>query len=147
MLPRNRGRTEERKPTSTNRTTQQNEEHNRTSRPDAPDAALSSRMQGTEERNGSPQPHKTRRQGTRKGKGSRNTTRERSGATREAKKGKAERSSDQPTSPQKRGTPPLRQVKTSCFPPQKFAPKNQQKVAWGGFEKIFGKIFRENVSG
>ena len=69
------------------------------------------------------------------------------GATREAKKGKAERSSDKPTSPQRKGHPPLLQGAGSLSPHHKFAPKNQQKVAWGGFEKIFGKIFRENVSG
>ena len=55
--------------------------------------------------------------------------------------------SDKPTSPQKRGTPPLRQVKRRCYPHHKFAPKNQQKVAWGSFEKIFGKIFRGDISG
>ena len=55
--------------------------------------------------------------------------------------------SDKPTSPQKRGTPPHRQGAGSLSPHHKFAPKNQQKVALGRFEKIFGKIFRGNVSG
>lgn len=47
----------------------------------------------------------------------------------------------------KKGVPPHRQGAGSRSPPQFFAPKNQQKVAWGRFEKIFGKIFRGNVSG
>ena len=53
------------------------------------------------------------------------------------------------TSPQahKKGSPPHRQGAGSHSPHQKFAPKNQQKVALGSFEKIFGKIFRGNVSG
>lgn len=54
------------------------------------------------------------------------------------------------TSPQankERGTPPHSQLTRRCFPHHKFAPKNQQKVAWGSYEKIFGKIFRGNVSG
>ena len=54
------------------------------------------------------------------------------------------------TSPQahkERGTPPHRQGAGSRSPHHKFAPKNQQKVALGSFEKIFGKIFRGNVSG
>ena len=75
-----------------------------------------------------------------------NTTRERAacidGASEERKKG-----SDKPTSPQKRGTPLLLAEYRRLSPHHKFAPKNQQKVAWGGFEKIFGKIFRGNVSG
>ena len=71
-------------------------------------------------------------------------------ATRNEKKGsEAERKkgSDKPTSPQKRGTPLLLAEYRRLSPHHKFAPKNQQKVAWGGFEKIFGKIFRWNVSG
>ena len=58
--------------------------------------------------------------------------------------------SDKPTSPQahkERGTPPHRRGAGSLSPHHKFAPKNQQKVALGRFEKIFGKIFRGNVSG
>ena len=53
------------------------------------------------------------------------------------------------TSPQayKKGYPPLLQGAGSLSPHHKFAPKNQQKVALGRFEKIFGKIFRGNVSG
>ena len=54
------------------------------------------------------------------------------------------------TSPQahkERDTPPLLQGAGSPSPHHKFAPKNQQKVALGSFEKIFGKIFRGNVSG
>ena len=114
---------------------QQDEEHNKPSRPDglrcsrwcrsAPDAvSLSSRMQeGTEA-------HKARQQGT-----------------RERGKEKRKKGSDKPTSPQRKGHPPLLQGAGSRSPHHKFAPKNQQKVAWGGFEKIFGKIFRGNVSG
>ena len=53
------------------------------------------------------------------------------------------------TSPQahKKGYPPLLQGAANIPPHHKFAPKNQQKVALGRFEKIFGKIFRGNVSG
>ena len=61
---------------------------------------------------------------------------------KERKKG-----SDKPTSPQRKGHPPHRQGAGSHSPHHKFAPKNQQKVALGSFEKIFGKIFRGNVSG
>ena len=46
-----------------------------------------------------------------------------------------------------KGVPPHRQGAGSLSPHHKFAPKNQQKVALGRFEKIFGKIFRGNVSG
>lgn len=42
--------------------------------------------------------------------------------------------------------PPIGQGTGRCSPHHKFAPKNQQKVAWVSFEKIFGKIFRWNVS-
>ena len=59
--------------------------------------------------------------------------RERAGATQQPNK--------------ERDTPPLLQWAGSPSPHHKFAPKNQQKVAWGRFEKIFGKIFRGNVSG
>ena len=67
---------------------------------------------------------------------------------RERKKGKRKKGSDKPTSPQRKGSPPpLSQRAGSRSPHHKFAPKNQQKVALGSFEKIFGKIFRGNVSG
>ena len=49
--------------------------------------------------------------------------------------------------PTKKGYPPLLQWAGGPSPHHKFAPKNQQKVALGSFEKIFGKIFRGNVSG
>ena len=82
------------------------------------------------------------RKPTRKG----NATRERGKGNE--RKGKAKKRSDnKPTSPQKEGTPPLLQGAGSRSPHHKFAPKNQQKVALGSFEKIFGKIFRGNVSG
>ena len=70
-----------------------------------------------------------------------NATSERAGAIEERKKEGA--------SPQahKKRVPPLLQGAGSRSPHHKFAPKNQQKVAWGSFEKIFGKIFRGNVSG
>lgn len=61
-----------------------------------------------------------------------------------------ERRSEGATSPQahkERDTPPIGQRAGSPSPHHKFAPKNQQKVAWGSYEKIFGKIFRWNVSG
>ena len=61
-------------------------------------------------------------------------------------KGKG-KGNEKPREPIKKGTPPLLQGAGSPSPHHKFAPKNQQKVAWGGFEKIFGKIFRGNVSG
>ena len=54
------------------------------------------------------------------------------------------------TSPQahkERDTPPYCKEQAVIPPHHKFAPKNQQKVALGSFEKIFGKIFRGNVSG
>ena len=54
---------------------------------------------------------------------------------------------DKPTSPQRKGYPPHRQGAGSLSPHHKFAPKNQQKVALGSFEKIFEKNFRGNVSG
>ena len=101
-------------------TTQQNEEHNRTSRPDG--ARVLPMPLADQERN--------------KGRGK-----------EERKKGGTKERRRQAHKPTKRGYPTLRQVKTSCFPHHKFAPKNQQKVALGCFEKIFGKIFRGNVSG
>ena len=55
--------------------------------------------------------------------------------------------SPQAHKPTKKGVPPHRQGAGSLSPHHKFAPKNQQKVALGSFEKIFGKIFRGNVSG
>ena len=64
--------------------------------------------------------------------------------TREGETKERQRQAHKPT---KRGTPPHRQGAGSRSPHQKFAPKNQQKVALGSFEKIFGKIFRGNVSG
>lgn len=94
----------------------------------APDAAILSGTEAHEDR---------RNEGKRK--------RERAGAARQDNKGrKAEREAHKPT---KRGTPPHRQGAGSRSPHHKFAPKNQQKVAWGSYEKIFGKIFRGNVSG
>ena len=94
-------------------------------------------------RNGSPPPNKTR-----------NTTgaaapmvpelsasQERNKGTRERKK-----EPEQAGKPIKKG-PPLLQGAGSLSPHHKFAPKNQQKVALGCFEKIFGKVFRWNVSG
>ena len=58
-----------------------------------------------------------------------------------------ERAGASPQAHKERDTPPHRQGAGSPSPHHKFAPKNQQKVAWGRFEKIFGKIFRGNVSG
>ena len=81
--------------------------------------------------NGSPQGQRERNKEKRGGE------RERE---REAERGK-------PTSPQRKGHPPLSQRAGLLSPHHKFAPKNQQKVALGRFEKIFGKIFRGNVSG
>lgn len=73
----------------------------------------------------------------------RNATKERAGATRERGKGKrAERKKggDKPTSPQK-GVPPHSQLARRCSPPQFFAPKNQQKVAWVALKKFSEKFF------
>ena len=67
--------------------------------------------------------------------------------TKERERKEAERQAHKPTSPQRKGYPPHRQGAGSLSPHHKFAPKNQQKVALGRFEKIFGKIFRGNVSG
>ena len=64
--------------------------------------------------------------------------------TRERKTIERQRQAHKPT---KKGYPPHRQGAGSLSPHHKFAPKNQQKVALGRFEKIFGKIFRGNVSG
>ena len=93
--------------------------------------------------------NKARQQGTKsrsrlhsrsnKGQG----TRDKGQGTRSRKR----KSRSKPTSPQRKGHPPHRQGAGSPSPHHKFAPKNQQKVAWGRFEKIFGKIFRGNVSG
>lgn len=88
----------------------------------APSAALSSLMQAKQEA------HKDRG----------NTTRERKGKGREGA-----------TSPQayKKGVPPpIGQGTGSPSPHHKFAPKNQQKVAWVDMkkfsEKFFGGMFR-----
>ena len=64
--------------------------------------------------------------------------------TRERETKERQRQAHKPT---KKGYPPHRQGAGSLSPHHKFAPKNQQKVALGSFEKIFGKIFRGNVSG
>ena len=97
------------------RTTQQNEEHNRTSRPDG--AGVLPMLLANRERK----------------------------PTR--KEGRGKKGGDKPTSPQRKGYPPLLQWAGSRSPHHKFAPKNQQKVALGSFEKIFEKNFRGNVSG
>ena len=87
MLPRNRGRTEAGKPN----TTQQNEEHNRTSRPDGAGVVG---VLGVLPMLLAPQERKPTRQATRN---------EKKGSEAERKKG-----SDKPTSPQahKKGVPP-----------------------------------------
>ena len=83
------------------------------------------RIEGTKEREGK----EAERQGTRD-------------------KSEKEKEPEQAHKPTKKGTPPPhRQGAGSRSPHHKFAPKNQQKVALGRFEKIFGKIFRGNVSG
>ena len=117
-----RGRTEAGKP----RTTQQNEEHNRTSRHDGFRCSQCIGVLPMLPANRERKP--TRERG--------NEGRQRSVA-------------EPATSPQahKKGYPPLLQRAGSPSPHHKFAPKNQQKVALGRFEKIFGKIFRGNVSG
>ena len=84
--------------------------------------------------------------GSPQGKRERNKRKSRSKwGTREREGKEAER--QQAHKPTKRGYPPLLQGAGSPSPHHKFAPKNQQKVALGRFEKIFGKIFRGNVSG
>ena len=91
--------------------------------------------------NGSPQGKRER------GKG--NATSERAGATRE--RGKEERSEAEPaTSPQahkKRVPPPYCKEQTAASLITNSRQKISKKSPWGGFEKIFGKIFRGNVSG
>ena len=77
-------------------------------------------------------------------RGSPQGTRERAGASEERKK---EREREAQQANKERDTPPYGQGAGSPSPHHKFAPKNQQKVAWGSYEKIFGKIFRGNVSG
>ena len=84
-------------------------------------------------RNGSPQ-------GKRKGgQGAGNTSSRSKEATRE----ESEREQEQPTSPQahKIGYPPHRQGAGSRSPHHKFAPKNQQKVAWVDLKKFSEKFF------
>ena len=125
----------------------------------APSAALSSRMQG------SPQPNNpTRIEEERKGQGNEgsqapptSTTHrqdnkgqkkepaqleqqgntERRGRGRERKE-KEPRQAHKPT---KKGYPPLLQGAGSRSPPQFFAPKNQQKVAWVVMKKFSEKFF------
>lgn len=94
------------------------------SRPDAPSPALSSRMQERK-------PTRKEGQGTREreeGKG----------------KGKGKREAHKPT---KRGTPPPQAGSRQPFPSTIFRAKKSAKSHLGCFEKIFGKIFRWNVSG
>ncbi len=119
-----RGR-EERNPS----TTQQNEEHNKPSRPDGAGVLpmLLAYQAGC----------KRERKPTRQD----NKGQEKEGKRNERK------AATSPQAPQRKGHPPHRQGAGNPSPHHKFAPKNQQKVAWGGFEKIFGKIFRGNVSG
>ena len=68
------------------------------------------------------------------------------GATRERGK-KRSRASDKPTSPQKRGTPPYCKGQAAVPLITNSRQKISKKSPWGSFEKIFGKIFRGNVSG
>ena len=145
MLPRNRGRTEERKPTSP--THQQDHPKKRGTQQDqpprwcrsAPDAVSLSGTEANKDRGdkgqGKPSTNKTSIAGaTRERKDNRTSQQERESRSNQA-------------SQQRKGHPPHRQGAGSPSPHHKFAPKNQQKVAWGSFEKIFGKIFRGNVSG
>lgn len=95
-----------------------------------------------------PQAHKDRR--TRdKGTSQQGTQRKKEPEHRKGQgtRARKRKSRSKPTSPQKGVPPPIGQGIGNPSPHHKFAPKNQQKVAWGRFEKIFGKIFRWNVSG
>lgn len=92
----------------------------------APIAALSSRMQEREPT--TQQAHKDR--GTRD-KGTRKEREERAEA-----------------SPQKKGIPPPHMARSrQPFPSSQIRVKKSAKSRLGGYEKIFGKIFRWNVSG
>ena len=89
--------------------------------------------------NGSPQGKRER------GKGK--ATSERAGASEERKKEGKKRSDNKPTSPQKGGTPPYCKEQAALPLITNSRQKISKKSPWGRFEKIFGKIFRWNVSG
>ena len=120
MLPRE-SRTEERKPS----TTQQNEEHNRTSCPDG--AGVPPMLLADQDRK------PTRIEGTQQGKEGKGKGNERKAAT----------------SPQahKKGVPPPIARSSKHSPSSQIRAKKSAKSRLGRFEKIFGKIFRGNVSG
>ena len=124
--------------------------------PGAPSAALSSReahkdrgrKKGTRERGtrerGKPsttdQHHPpTRQQGTKERACTSGATREH-GKKRQGKGAERERAEASPQA-HKKGYPPHRQGERSCFPHHKFAPKNQQKVAWVVLKKFSEKFF------
>ena len=124
--------------------TQQNEEHNRTSCRDGAGVLpmlLANRerkptrkegAEGRKEREGRQAP-------TRQAPAIRNATRKRGK--------KRSRAGDKPTSPQKEGTPPYCKEQAATPLITNSRQKISKKSAWGRFEKIFGKIFRGNVSG
>ena len=99
----------------------------------APSAALSSWMQGGKPT--TPQAHKERA-GAKKG----NATRSEEERERERER---EREAHKPT---KKGPPPIARDKQP-FPSSQIRAKKSAKGRLGCFEKIFGKIFRGNVSG
>ena len=88
--------------------------------------------------------HKTSQQG-RIGEALHQSSHTRLGATRERERERGGMRS--PQAHKKRAPPPIGRAQTTPPPHHKFAPKNQQKSRLGCFEKIFGKIFRGNVSG
>ena len=139
MLPRE-SRTEAGKP----RTTQQNEEHNRTSRPDG---FRCSRCAGAVRQSGREERKPTRKEGTQQGKEPEQQGKEERGEAEPATTKERQRQAHKPTSPQKRGTPPYCKEQAVVPLITNSRQKISKKSPWGSFEKIFGKIFRGNVSG
>ena len=118
----------------------------------APSAALSSREarneahkeRGTRGRAG--RDEGAREQQPPPNKPTRNTTKERAGAACIAGATRKRDGTRSPQAHKERGTPPYCKGAGSPSPHHKFAPKNQQKVAWGALkkfsEKFFGGMFR-----
>ena len=111
----------------------------------APGAALSSR-----------EAHKDRRTRGRAGRdeGSEPTTTNKTSQQGTQRKKEPEqvrnerkRGSEKPTSPQRKGHPPPAAAGKTLLPSTIFRAKKSAKSRLGRFEKIFGKIFRGNVSG
>ena len=119
--------------------------------PGAPSAALSSR-----------EAHKDRRTREQGNKGTREAQHHRpapptdkdgsqSGTQRkkepEQVRNERKRGNEKPSKPTKKGTPPPAAAGKTLLPSTIFRAKKSAKSRLGCFEKIFGKIFRGNVSG